>query len=150
MLSAGVAAPSFTLPEVGGDEITDPWADGPVVLAFFKTSCPVCRLSAPMVQAIADSGVRVVAIGEDPPDALRAFASDERLTVTTLSEDAPFDVSEAFGLATVPSLFLVDDTGTIRDTVVSWDRDEWNHFAAAAGGTEVSREGDGRPPVRPG
>ena len=150
MLSGGSSAPSFTLPEVGGGEVTDPWSDGPVVLAFFKTSCPVCRMSAPVVQAIADTGVRVVAIGEDPPKALVAFAADEGLTVTTLSESEPYAVSSAYGLDTVPSLFLVDEAGLVRDAVVSWDRDEWNRFAVAAGGSEVSSEADGRPPQRPG
>ena len=150
MLSGGSSAPSFTLPEVGGGEVTDPWADGPVVLAFFKTSCPVCRMSAPVVQAIADTGVRVVAIGEDPPKALAAFAADEGLTLTTLSESEPYPVSSAYGLDTVPSLFLVDEAGLVRDAVVSWDRDEWNRFAVAAGGSEVSNEADGRPAQRPG
>ena len=44
--------------------MVDPWRAGPVVLAFFKTTCPVCQMAAPKVQALADAGIRVVAVGE--------------------------------------------------------------------------------------
>src|SRR5581483_9412520 len=114
------------------------------------TSCPVCRMSAPVMQKIADSGVRVVAVGEDPPEELRAFAEDEGLKVTTLTEPAPYAVSADYDLVSVPSLYLVDGDGIVRDSIDSWDRDEWNRFAVAAGGVPVSDESDGRPPQRPG
>ena len=70
--------------------------------------------------------------------------------VTTLSETAPYPASDAFGIDTVPTLFRVDEDGTVRDAVVSWDRDAWNRFAEDAGGAAVSEEGDGLPPFRPG
>jgi len=151
VLDVGDAAPSFALPEVGdAGERSDPWTDGPVVLAFFKTSCPVCRMTAPKLQAMADSGVRVIPVGEDPPKALASFTDETALSVSTLSEGAPYPVSEAYGLQTVPTLVLVDGDGVVRDTAVSWDRDDWNRVAVAAGGAEISYEGDGLPPRRPG
>ena len=151
MLALGDRAPSLELPDAAtGESITDPWREGPVVLAFFKTTCPVCQMAAPKVQALADAGVRVVAVGEDAPAAIRTYAERHGQEVTALSESAPYPVSDAFGIDTVPTLFRVDEDGTARDAVVSWDRDEWNRFAEAAGGTAVSEEGDGLPPFRPG
>ncbi|MEX0663452.1 MAG: redoxin domain-containing protein [Acidimicrobiia bacterium] len=150
MLGTGAAAPTFTLSQLGGGEVSDPWRDGPLVLAFFKTSCPVCRMSAPMMQAMAESGARVVAIGEDPPAELEEFAGEEGLAVPILTEPVPYPVSDAYDLDTVPSLFLVDRDGTVLDTTVSWDRVGWNRLSTAAGGAEVSHDGDGRPPQRPG
>jgi len=68
MLALGDSAPSLELPDAAtGESVTDPWREGPVVLAFFKTTCPVCQMAAPKVQALAEAGVRVVAVGEDPP-----------------------------------------------------------------------------------
>jgi peroxiredoxin len=151
MLQPGNRAPSIALPDATtGDAVTDPWRDGPVVLAFFKTTCPVCQMAAPKVQALADSGVRVLAVGEDPPPEIRSYSDRYRQKVTTLSEAAPYPASDAFGIDTVPTLILVDEDGTVRDAVVSWDRDGWNRFAEAAGGTAVSDDGDGLPPFRPG
>ena len=120
------------------------------MLAFFKTTCPVCQMAAPKVQALAEAGVRVVAVGEDAPAEIRSYAERQRQKVPTLSESAPYPVSDAFGIDTVPTLFRVDEDGTVRDAVVSWDRNEWNRFAEAAGGDAVSEEGDGLPPFRPG
>jgi thiol-disulfide isomerase/thioredoxin len=133
-----------------GETAADPWREGPVVLAFFKTTCPVCQMAAPKVQALAESGLRVVAVGQDPPPAIRSYAERHGQEVTTLSEPAPYPVSDAFGIDTVPSLFLVGEDGTVRDAVVSWDRGAWNRLAEEAGGAPVSDEGDGLPPFRPG
>jgi peroxiredoxin len=151
MIEPGAGAPSIELPDAAtGEPVTDPWREGPVVLAFFKTTCPVCQMAAPKVQALADSGVRVVAVGEDPPPAIQSYADQYGQRVRTLSEPAPYPASDSFGIDTVPTLFLVDEDGTVRDAVVSWDRDGWNGLAEAAGGTAVSDEGDGLPPFRPG
>lgn len=151
MLALGDRAPSLELSDAAtGESVTDPWREGPVVLAFFKTTCPVCQMAAPKVQALAEAGVRVVAVGEDPPAEIRAYADRQGQKVTTLSEPPPYAVSDAYDLETVPTLVLVDEAGTVRDAVESWDRDAWNRFAEDAGGTAVSREGDGLPPFRPG
>jgi peroxiredoxin len=151
MLAIGDRAPSLEFPDAAtGESVTDPWREGPVVLAFFKTTCPVCQMAAPKVQALADGGVRVVAVGEDAPPEIRTYAERHGQRVPTLSESAPYPASDAFGIDTVPTLFRIDEDGTVRDAVVSWDRDRWNGFAEAAGGTAVSEEGDGLPPFRPG
>ena len=68
MLALGDRAPSLQLPDAAtGESVTDPWREGPVVLAFFKTTCPVCQMATPKVQALAEAGVHVVAVGEDAP-----------------------------------------------------------------------------------
>jgi peroxiredoxin len=151
MLGPGDRAPTLSLPDAAtGDPVTDPWRDGSVVLAFFKTTCPVCQMAAPKVQALADTGARVMAVGEDPPPKIASYSDSYGQKVPTLSEPAPYDVSNAYGLETVPSLVLVDDDGTIQDAVESWDRDAWNRLAQTAGAPPISDEGDGLPPFRPG
>lgn len=151
VIEPGAGAPAIDLPDAAtGESVSDPWQRGPVVLAFFKTTCPVCQMAAPKVQALADAGVRVVAVGEDPPPAIQSYAARYGQQVPTLSEHAPYPVSDAYGVDTVPTLFLVDEDGTVRDAVVSWDRDGWNRLAAAAGAPRVSDETDGLPPFRPG
>src|SRR5213592_2818571 len=59
MLALGDHALSLELPDAAtGESVTDRWREGPVVLAFFKTTCPVCQMAAPKVQALAEAGVR--------------------------------------------------------------------------------------------
>ncbi len=147
----GQRAPSFTLPEVGtGQPVTDPWKEGRQVLAFFKVTCPVCQMAAPKVQALADAGVPVTAIGQDPPAKLARYADQFGQRVPTLSEPPPYRVADAFGVTAVPTLFVVGPDGVIEDKVGAWDRDGWNRVADAFGAGPVSKPGDGLPPFRPG
>lgn len=152
MLSPGSPAPSFALPEVGsGGVVADPWRHGPTVVAFFKVTCPVCQMAAPMVQAMADAGARVTAIGQDPPEKLSAFMRRYDQRVATLSEAPPYEVADAWGVSSVPSIFLVGDDGVVVDASGAWSREAWNRIAAAAGASApISSEGDGLPPYRPG
>ncbi len=105
---------------------------------------------APILAALAEGGARVVAVGEDPPAALQRYAVDEGQGVPTVSEAAPYRVSDAYGITTVPSLFLVEADGTVADAVGGWDRDRWNAVSAALGGPVISAAGDGLPVFRPG
>ncbi len=153
MLVRGDRAPSFNLPDIDtGEQVSDPWrgAGGPTVLAFFKVTCPVCQMAAPMVRAMAESGARVVGIGEDPAPALAGYRDRWGQTVPTVSEPRPYRVSGAYGLVSVPSLVLVGPDGAVLDVVAGWDRDGWNRVATAAGGRPISAAGDGLPPHRPG
>lgn len=152
MLSAGDKAPPFTLTSVGdGREVTDPWNEGPVVLSFFKASCPVCKMVAPMLTKLSEAGVRVIAVGEDPPEVIAAFNEKEGQRVATLAEPAPYEVSDAFGLEAVPSIFLIGADGEIQVAVPGWSRDTWNKLAETAGAPEpLSTPDDGLRPFRPG
>jgi hypothetical protein len=67
----------------------------------------------------------------------------------------PYDASEAYGVRTVPTVFLVDG-GTVVDTVEGWDRAGFNRVSerlaelSGAAYRPVSEAGDGLPPFRPG
>jgi peroxiredoxin len=151
VLQAGDKAPSFTLPSIDGGDVTDPWTEGPTVVTFFKASCPVCKMVAPMLTKLAEGGVRVVAVGQDPPDTIAAFNEAEGQRVPSVSEPAPYSVSESFGLEAVPSIFLIGPDGGIEEAIGGWNRDSWNAMAAKAGMSEpLSTPDDGLRPFRPG
>lgn len=152
MLCVGDKAPSFTLPAVeGGEEVTDPWTEGPTVVAFFKTSCPVCKMVAPMLTKLSEGGARVVAIGEDPPDDITEYSEANNQRVPTVSQGAPYSVSAAYGLEAVPSIFLVGENGEVQQAIAGWNRDTWNALAADVGVSEpLSTPDDGLRPFRPG
>jgi hypothetical protein len=107
-------------------------------------------MAAPKIQALADGGVRVVAIGEDPPPALERYAAEHGQRVVTLSEASPYPVSDAYALTVVPTLYAIDRAGNVVDAVQSWDRVRWNELAAGLGVPSVSDPSDGLPTFRPG
>ena len=69
----------------------------------------------------------------------------------SLSQGAPYAVSEAYGLEAVPTVFLVGADGDIQQAIAGWNRDVWNALAADLGVSEpLSTPDDGLRPFRPG
>jgi len=146
-------APGATAPAIPGrmDQ------DAPRVLFFYKVTCPVCQMAAPKVEAFEQAYPgRIVGIGEDPPQKLAAFARDHGTTFRVVPDLAPYPLSTAFGLRTVPTTFLVDVDGTILDTVEAWDREGLNRVSrrlselVGAPYAPISEAADGLPRFKPG
>ena len=53
-LEPGTIAPDFTLPTMEGKQFSlqEALARGPVLLAFFKVSCPTCQYAFPFMQRL--------------------------------------------------------------------------------------------------
>jgi peroxiredoxin len=100
-------------------------------------------------------GDRFVGVGQDPIEKLDQFAEELGTTFTAIPDQPPYALSDAYGIRTVPTVFVLDD-GKVVETVESWDRDSWNRLAAKVGALtgqdaeSLSWEGDGLPPFRPG
>jgi thiol-disulfide isomerase/thioredoxin len=130
---------------------------GPLALVFYKVTCPVCQMAAPKIDALARSYPgRVLGVGQDPPDELERFGREFGMDIPAVTDLPPYDVSNAYGIETVPTLFVIDGTGVVADAVVSWDRTGYNRASARLAellGVEpvtVSDSSDGLPPFRPG
>jgi hypothetical protein len=114
-------------------------------------------MAAPKIDALARSYPgRVLGVGQDSPDELERFGREFRMDLPAVTDLPPYDVSNAYGIETVPTLFVIDGTGVVADAVVSWDRTGYNRASARLGellGVEpvtVSDSSDGLPPFRPG
>jgi hypothetical protein len=97
----------------------------------------------------------VIGIGQDPERELQRFTETYDLGIASIEDAPPYPTSDAFGIVSVPTLFLVAD-GIVVDTVGAWEREGFNRVAAALAerlGTEpvlVSTPDDGRPGFKPG
>ncbi len=112
---------SFSLPET--------LARGPVVLAFFKISCPVCQYAFPFLeriyQAYGARNVTLVGISQDQQKDTAAFLKEYGITFPVLLDDTnSYPVSNAYGLTNVPSIFWIDTDGTIGISSVGWVQKE--------------------------
>jgi AhpC/TSA family len=146
-LAVGADAPSVPGVEFG---------DGPVGLFFYKVTCPTCALAAPRMAGFerAFPG-RVIGIGQDPADALSAFTLEHEMGIGSIEDAPPYPISDAYGIVSVPTLFLVDER-RVLESVGAWDRDGFNRVAATLAdlvGAEpitISSAGDGLPDFKPG
>jgi hypothetical protein len=98
----------------------------------------------------------VVGVGQDPADELERFGREFGMGVLAVPDLPPYDASNAYGIESVPTLFVIDGTGAVADAVVSWDRAGYNRASArlaellGVDPATVSDPSDGLPPFRPG
>jgi peroxiredoxin len=157
-LEAGVKAPDVTLPTIGGNEFSLSAAlqKGPVLLAFFKISCPVCQFAMPyaerIFQAAKGNPVTIIAISQDDERATASFAKEYRLTMPIALDDMKtYPASNAYGLTTVPMFFLINPEGDIRIASTGWFREEQEQiYRAVAGDGEYFRTDERIPELKYG
>ena len=85
------------------------------MLALYRAGCPVCQLTLPYLERISKGSLQVLAISQDDPALTERFRKTFGLSLRTLldREEDGYPVSNAFGIAHVPSLFLVEPDGTL-------------------------------------
>jgi peroxiredoxin len=142
-LTAGRTAPDFTLKTQDGKRFSlrDELARGPVVLAFFKVSCPTCQYAFPFLErlykAYGQNGVTLVGVSQNDATETAAFGKDFGVTFPILLDDTrKYPVSNAYGLTNVPTLFWIAQDGEIEISSVGWikaDFEQINRKMAEAG-----------------
>lgn len=154
MLAAGAQAPDFKLQDLNGrpQSLKEMLAQGPVLLAFYKASCPVCQMTFPYLERLhqaGKSGLQVVAISQDKAATAREFNSEYGVTFPTLIDDSAYTASNAYGIDTVPSLFVVEPDGSIS---MSWSGFSKKDLEAVGRrlSTTPFRAGERIPEYRPG
>jgi peroxiredoxin len=135
-LTAGKIAPDFTLHLMDGStfSLREALRRGPVVLAFFKVSCPVCQFAFPYVerlfQGYRGKNVTVIGVSQNGKKDTAAFAREYGISFPIALDDTKsYPVSNAYGLTNVPTVFHIAPDGTIAQSIVAWARDEMQQLA---------------------
>ena len=156
MLQPGDAAPDINLPDLDGTawKLHEALQHGPVVLAFFKISCPTCQLTFPFLQRIADSPnggpKNIVAISQDDVPDSREFHQRFGVSMPTLIDAPPvYSASNAYRIFNVPSIFVVETDGRIASAVEGFNRAALEDLGRRFG-VAPFRESDRVPALRPG
>jgi peroxiredoxin len=135
-IAAGRIAPGFTLEALDRKEyaLDSVLKRGPAVLAFFKISCPVCQFTLPFLQRLADryagENVSFLGISQDDARSTIAFNKEYAVKFPTLLDDDSYSVSNAYGLTTVPTIFLVAPDGTVQVSCMGFGKDDLQAIAA--------------------
>jgi peroxiredoxin len=142
-LAAGTRGPAFELMTLDGKpfSLTNALSRGPVVLAFFKVSCPTCQYAFPFLErlhkAYSANGVSSVGVSQNGAKDTAAFKKEFGVTFPVLLDDpSSYPVSNAYGLTNVPTLFWIAQDGEIEVSSVGWvkaDFEQINRKMAEAG-----------------
>ncbi len=126
-LATGTKAPDFELKAMDGKtfSLQQVLARGPVVLVFFKVSCPTCQYALPMFErlhkAYAKTGVGLFGVSQNDARETSAFVKEFGITFPVLLDDTrSYPASNAYGLTNVPTIFWVEQDGEIDVSSVGW------------------------------
>src|SRR4051794_22179514 len=102
-LDTGRHAPQIVLPDMQGKNVSllEQLRRGPVVLAFFKISCPVCQYAFPMVERLhrAYPGAAIYGVSQNSAKDTERFCREFGVTFPVLLDDPKeYVASNAYGL----------------------------------------------------
>jgi peroxiredoxin len=157
MLRENQAAPDFTLEAMDGSRLSlqETLAKGPALLVFLKISCPVCQYALPFVERMKEaaeaSGIQFLVVSQDNAASTEYFLKDHGITFPALLDtyDSRYAVSNAYGIRSVPSAFLIETDGVISLTMEGFEKAPLEELGARIGSPPF-RGGENIPAFKPG
>jgi len=132
-LASGSKAPNVELKTLDGKPflLEDELSRGPVVLAFFKVSCPTCQYALPFLErlykAYGHKGVKLVGVSQNNSTETAQFTKQFGITFPVLLDDTSrYPASNAYGLTNVPSIFWVAEDAEIEISSVGWVKSDFD------------------------
>ena len=115
MVAVGSVAPKFI---IDGRSYPAPNS----VLAFYKVTCPTCKLALPYLHRINRA---VVGISQDSREATSAFEAEFEVQIRSFLDpaDSGYTISNAYGIEYVPTLFVIDDNGNVAASYEGFNRE---------------------------
>ena len=162
MLKVGDIAPGFTLEGIDSQRYTlSPGAGDATFLAFFKDNCPTCQLTFPFLQRLFErmdgAALGFWGISQDDVGKTRVFARQWGISFPLLPDEPGYPVSGAFGLTSVPTLYLIEPGGSISWSSMGFVKADLESLAAELrrrfrfpGVTPLFVESDAVPQLKPG
>lgn len=126
MEHVGVAAPAFdgAVPIGTAPRNIAALRGRVVLLDFWATWCGPCRMIAPRLSALQDKlgaqGLRVVGVTTDPAEKAATYTELSGIKYPSLSDPGSM-VSRAYHVNGIPSLFVIDRSGVVREVFVGFD-----------------------------
>ena len=119
----GYLAPDWVLESLSGERFTLSGLSGQVVvLNFWATWCPPCRSEMPAIEQVyrthRDQGLTVIAVNvQEAQEQTQAFVEEMGLTFPVLA-DRDGSVSTRYRVTSLPTTFIIDRAGVIREVAV--------------------------------
>jgi peroxiredoxin len=136
-IEPGKIAPGFLLKALDGKEysLNSLIEKGPVVVAFFKISCPACQFTFPFLERLykryGGDAVTFLGISQDDARSTKEFTREYGVTFPiALDDEKSYPTSNAYGLTMVPTIFLIDTDGTAKISSMGFDKKDLETIAS--------------------
>lgn len=122
------SAPFWTLKDLGGETVESSQFDGKVVvLNFWATWCPPCRMEIPgfidLQRDYEEDGLVIIGVSldESGPEAVAEFSESMGINYPIVMGD--MRITGAFGgIRVLPTTYVIDREGNIRNTHIGYLR----------------------------
>lgn len=118
-LTPGTFAPSFTLPRVGGGELSlDDYKGRRVLLVFSDPDCGPCDALAPRLERLAKEApdLNVVMVSRGDPERNQAKVAEHGITFPVVLQEQ-WQLSREYAKFATPIAYLIDAEGRVAATV---------------------------------
>jgi peroxiredoxin len=126
MIRAGDKSPTFSLTVIDGHPLhsQDLLGPKPLVLAFFKVSCPTCQFGLPFLTRADLSQFRLLAVSQDSISHTNQFAERFSAPLHYVLDRAEenYPASNAFGITHVPTIFVINEQGRVETVIEGFDK----------------------------
>ena len=119
------------------------------LVIFFETDCPTCQLALPYFNALGSGSVQVIGISQDDEKSTREFVRQMGIEYP-VQLDPRLALSRAYDPQSVPTAYLLDESGQIQNTLVGFDKKSLNDLASSLGHSPIASANDGAPAWKPG
>jgi thiol-disulfide isomerase/thioredoxin len=96
-----------------------------VIVDFWATWCMACRMATPKLTSwqakFGAQGLSVIGITDDPVPEASQGAQSFGMKYAAIATDTSYSTQRAFGVRALPTVFLIDKRGVIRDVSVGFD-----------------------------
>ncbi|HVL39584.1 MAG TPA: redoxin domain-containing protein [Fimbriimonadaceae bacterium] len=131
---------------------------GPLVVLFWRTECPVCRLALPFYQRLAERYPHLTVLGVAQNTLLETetYCDANRITFPQVA-DEDLHISRAYEIGIVPAFFFTSgDGGEVQISGTGWDRQRLEEVGIRVAGMRgmpaeaLVLDTDGVPNYKPG
>jgi peroxiredoxin len=128
MLKVGDTAPDFTVGDISGNIFnmkTTLNSSKGVLIFFWSIFCEPCKAELPIIQKLYETyntqGIEFMGVsldGSPMKDAISGFVKQENYSfqalIDELNPDESFKVSDPYGVAGTPTVYIIDSEGKVR------------------------------------
>jgi peroxiredoxin/outer membrane lipoprotein-sorting protein len=118
---AGTRATNFALKTLDGESVQlDQTRGKVVVLDFWATWCPPCRVELPSIEKLRGEfgdAVQFYGVNDEEPGTVRSFVKGNHYAFAVLM-DGKAQVHRLYGVSAIPTVLIIDKQGVIREQII--------------------------------